>query len=52
MCSATCSVLLFSHAEDLDPEEGEGDVDSQLSGQQGGETFQPPFDLTLTLAIS
>ena len=39
MCSATYSVLLFSHAEDLDPEEGEGDVDSQLSGQQGGETF-------------
>merc|ERR1719350_588288 len=25
----------ISHAEDLDPEEGEADVDSQLSGQQG-----------------
>merc|ERR1719397_2155887 len=25
----------ISHAEDLDPEEGEGDVDSQLSGQAG-----------------
>ena len=25
----------------MDPEEGEGDVDSQLSGQQGGEAFQP-----------
>merc|ERR1719394_1917411 len=25
----------ISHAEDLDPEEGEEDVDSQLSGQQG-----------------
>ena len=29
----------FSHAEDLDPEEGEEDVDSQLSGQQGGEKY-------------
>ena len=31
--------FFFSHAEDLDPEEGEGDVDSQLSGQQGGEQW-------------
>ena len=40
MCFATYSVFVFSHAEDLDPEEGEGDVDSQLSGQGGGDIFQ------------
>ena len=66
MCFATYSVFVFSHAEDLDPEEGEGDVDSQLSGQAGGDIFQfsfqpkkrgdisvqplDPYDLTLTLA--
>ena len=32
-------LFFSSHAEDLDPEEGEGDVDSQLSGQQGGEQW-------------
>ena len=47
MCFATYSVFVFSHAEDLDPEEGEGDVDSQLSGQQGGEPFLPQFNLPL-----
>ena len=40
MCFSTYSVFVFSHAEDLDPEEGEGDVDSQLSGQAGGDIFQ------------